>query len=316
MKPRLWLSMLAPLCLTTSCSLQSDKPDGSGTIDCTQVRIAPEVGGRLASVLFKEGDRITNGQVLATLDPLAFQLKRDEARALLAQATAQLDLMTAGSREEDILRARAQVQEARVLAGNTAADARRLEALLAQGSATQKQRDDAVAAAERTAASLDAAEQQLTRLVKGNREEEIRAARAAAELAKARLAQAEKAVTDCVVAAPMGGVITTKVVEPGEIVPPGATLATLSRLDEVWLSLYIPESRLAGVRIGQKVRVKVDGQAVPHEGVITFISPEAEFTPRNVQTPDERVKLVYRIKVTLPNPEGVFKPGMPADGYL
>jgi len=310
-----WLIALTSL-VCASCSLKSDKPDGSGTIECTQVRVAAEVGGRVASLLFQEGDSVTNGQLLATIEPLAFQLRRDEARAALAQAEAQLALMTAGSREEDILRAQAQVREARSLALTTATDAKRLETLLAQGSATTKQRDDAASAAERSAAALTATEQQLNRLVKGNRQEEIQAAQATVELAKSRLAQAEKAVKDCVINAPLSGVVTLKSAEPGEVVAPGTPLATLSRLDEVWLSLYLPETRLAGVALGRKVAVKTDGSPERYEGTVTFISPEAEFTPRNVQTPDERVKLVYRIKVTLPNPQRLFKPGMPADGFL
>jgi len=96
----------------------------------------------------------------------------------------------------------------------------------------------------------------------------------------------------------------------------GTPLATLSQLSEVWLSLYLPETKLPSVKLGQKARIKVDGDPVRYEGIITFISAEAEFTPRNVQTPDERTKLVYRIKITLPNPKNTFKPGMPADGYL
>lgn len=316
MKTCFRLFSLGLLCFTTSCTWRTDTPDGSGTIECTQVRIAPEVGGRITALLFNEGDSITNGQTLATLDPLAYQLRRNEARALLAQAQAQLDLMNAGSREEDVLRAKAQVREAESLARNAALEASRIRTLFSQGSATQKQQDDTTSAAERTAATLAAAESQLARLTNGNRPEEIRAAQAAVELAKARLAQAEKALTDCVITAPMAGAITTKSAEAGEVVAPGATLATLSRLDEVWLSLYLPEPRLSAITLGRKVRVKVDGRATPYEGIVTFISPIAEFTPRNVQTPDERAKLVYRIKVTLPNPEGIFKPGMPADGYL
>ena len=315
MKFSVWLMMLCSL-LCSSCSFNTDKPDGSGTIECTQVRLAPEVGGRLATLLLKEGDSVTNGQILATIEPLSYQLRRDEARAALAQAQAQFDLMLAGSRDEDILRARAQVREAQSLAQTTATDSRRLDTLFAQGSVAQQQRDDSASVAVRAAAGLAASEQQLSRLVKGNRQEEIRTAQAAAEVAKARLALAEKALADCVVLAPQSGVVTVKNVEPGEMVSAGTPLATISRLDEVWLALYLPEPRLAGVVLGQKVIIKVDGTAKLHEGSITFISPEAEFTPRNVQTPDERAKLVYRVKVTLPNPEGFFKPGMPADGFL
>lgn len=315
MQIRHWM-MPAVLLLAASCSPDKDRPDGSGTVECTQVRIAPEVGGRLATVLFKEGDAVTNGQVLATLDTRSFQFRVDEARAALAQARAQADLAQAGSRKEDILRAQAQTHEADVTANNAATEAKRIEALFAQGSATLKQRDDATAAAERAAATLWAAQHQLDRLSNGNRPEEIRAALAAVDLAQARLAQAVKALADCAILAPLSGTITTKEAEPGEVVMPGTALATVTDLDDAWLSLYLPEPRLAAVTIGQKVRVRMDGSPQPRQGTISFIAPEAEFTPRNVQTPDERAKLVYRIKVTLPNSDRAFKPGMPADGYL
>ncbi|MEI6564766.1 MAG: efflux RND transporter periplasmic adaptor subunit [bacterium] len=315
MKSVLWMIAL-PALLGASCTFKTDKPDGSGTIECTQVRVAAEVTGRITSLLIGEGDSVTNGQIVARLDPVPYQLRCDETRAALAQTQAQRDLMLAGSRDEDIQRARAQVREAKAMADAAAADAHRIEAIFSQNSATQKQRDDAVAAAERTAASLAAAEQQLSRLVKGNRQEEIRISQAAVELAQARLAQMEKNLADCTVKAAASGIITTKTVEQGEMVMAGAPLATLSQLDEAWLSLYLPETRLAGVKLGQKARVKVDGDPMLYEGAVTFISPEAEFTPRNVQTPDERTKLVYRIKITLPNTKRTFKPGMPADGYL
>jgi len=318
MKAQTWITCLLalPTLLCSSCSFNTDKPDGSGTIECTQIRLAPEVAGRISSLLISEGASITNGQVVATIDSAMYLLRCDEARAALAQAQAQRDLMLAGSRDEDIQRARAQVREAKASADAAITDSRRMETLLTQNSATQKQRDDAATALERTSASLAASEQQLARLIKGNRQEEIRATQAAVELAQARLAQAEKALADCTVKSPATGTITTKNVEQGEMVMAGTPLATLSQLSEVWLSLYLPETKLPSVKLGQKARIKVDGDPVRYEGIITFISAEAEFTPRNVQTPDERTKLVYRIKITLPNPKNTFKPGMPADGYL
>lgn len=318
MKALPWFTGLLaiPVLLACSCSLNKETPDGSGTIECTQIRLAPEVAGRLTSLAIAEGAAITNGQVVATLDPLPYKLHCDEARAALAQAEAQRDLMLAGSRDEDIQRARAHVREAKATADAAGTDANRMETLLAQNSATQKQRDDAATARERTAANLTAAEQQLSRLIKGNRQEEIRASQATVELAQARLALAEKALADCTVKSPTSGIITTKNVEPGEMVAAGTPLATLSQLGEVWLALYLPETKLSSVKLGQKASIKVDGDPARYEGLITFIASEAEFTPRNVQTPDERTKLVYRIKITLPNPENIFKPGMPADGYL
>lgn len=301
---------------TAGCDFRPPPPDGSGTIDCTQVQVAPLVAGRILSLPTQEGDVVKRGDIIARLDSADYELKRNEARAALQLADAQLALMQAGSRTEDIQKARAQVAEAQAVAKASRADLERVQSVYDKNSATARQRDDAQALADRTAAALAAAEQGLEKLVHGNRQEDISIAQAQVDLAKAKLAQAEKAVADCTVMAPMAGVVTTRSHEDGEFVGIGAALVTLSRLDEVWLSAYIPENRVAGVKLGQKAQVAVDGVVQRFDGTVTFIASEAEFTPRNVQTPDERAKLVYRVKITLPNPKNVFKPGMPADAFL
>jgi HlyD family secretion protein len=245
---RAWF--VAGLLAMAGCGLGGDQPDGSGTIECTQVQVAPLVGGRILELPPQEGDAIRAGDLVTQIDPQDTKLQRDEAAAALHAA------------EADFLR---------------------IGEVFRKKSATEKQMDDA---------------------------------KAACDAARARLALAEKAVADCTVTSPISGIVTTRIREEGEVVGPGAPLITVSRLDEVWLSVYIPESRLGKVKLGGSATVKIDGDAKTYSGTITFVSPEAEFTPRNVQTPEERVKLVYRVKITLPNPDGVFKPGMPADGYL
>ncbi len=309
-------SIVAMGTVLMGCGFNQNKPDGSGTIECTQVQVAPQVAGRIWSLLPQEGMTLKKGDLVAQLDPTDYQLKRDEARAALAQAQAQLELMLAGSRDEDVQRAREQVREAKAAASAAEADRRRIEQVFARKSATQKQMDDAKAQADRTAAALAGTEQNLAKLLTGNRKEEIRVAQGGVDLAKAKLAQMEKAIADCTVVSPMAGVVTTRSRENGEMVAVGTTLITLSRLDEVWLSIYVPEDRLGRVKLGQAAQVRIDGDRKLYSGTVTFVSPEAEFTPRNAQTPDERSKLVYRAKITLQNPEGIFKPGMPADGFL
>jgi len=298
------------------CRWQQGQPDGSGTIECTQVQVTPQVAGRVAELPPQEGAALKQGDLVARLDPRDYEHQRDEARAALALAQAQLDLMKVGARTEDVARARAAVAEARAAAQAAAADRQRVAQVFAAKSATQKQDDDARARADQTAAALAGAEQYLARLAAGNRPEAIRAAAAQVELAQARLALAAQAVADCVVTAPLDGVVTTRSREPGEWITPGAPLVILSRLDEVWLAVYVPETLLGKAKLGHAARVKLDGDTNFYTGVVTFVSPEAEFTPKNAQTPDERAKLVYRVKITLPNPRGLFKPGMPADGYL
>ncbi len=316
MKQLAIVCMIAATPLLAGCGLRGGGPDGSGTIECTQVQVAPQVAGRLLDVPLQEGAAVAKGDLIAQIDPADYELRRDEVLAGLALAQAQLNLVLAGARDEDIQRAREQVNEAKAAAGAADADYRRIRQVFEKKSATQKQMDDARAQADRTSAALAAAEQNLAKLTRGNRQEEIRIAQAQADQAKARLAVAEKAVADCKVTAPMDGVVTTRSREAGEFVGAGTPLVTLSRLDEVWLSVYVPEDRLSRVKLGAKAQVKLDGDQQMYGGTVTFISPEAEFTPKNVQTPDERAKLVYRVKITLANPDGLFKPGMPADGFL
>lgn len=313
---RAWWMPLTISFALAGCRWSQPQSDGSGTIECTEVHIAPQVAGRIARLPPQEGDAVKEGDVVAELDATDYRLRKDEAAAALAAAQAQLDLLKAGSREEDVQRAREQVREAKAAAQAAQADQQRVKSVFEQNSATARQMDEASALAERTAAALAGAEQNLARLLKGSRAEEIRAAEAQVEVCRARLALAEKAVADCMVRSPIAGTVTTRVREAGEVVPQGATLLTVSRIDEVWLSVYVPEPRLATIRIGQAARVRPDGDSRMFDGVVTYVSPQAEFTPRNVQTPDERAKLVFRIKITLKNANGLFKPGMPADAFL
>lgn len=311
-----WILLPALAGTMSSCWLEKPRPDGSGTIECTQVQVSPQVAGRIVQLPPQEGAVLKQGDLVAQLDVRDYEIRRAEAAAALASAQAQRDLLEAGNREEDIQRAREQVKEAQAVHRAAEADVQRVRKIFDNGTATQKQMDDAQAQYDRAAAALSASEQTLAKMEAGSRKEEIRMAKAQVELAQARWDAADKALNDCTVMAPRDGVVTTRVREEGEYVQPGSPLITLSRLDEVWLSVYIPETSLAKVKLGQKAYVQTDSDARRFDGLVTFISPEAEFTPRNVQTTDERAKLVYRVKITLPNPDGVFKPGMPADGFL
>lgn len=302
--------------LLAGCGLRGTGPDGSGTIECAQVVVSPQISGRIVRIVPQEGAAVRKGDLVAAIDATDYELRLREAGAMLAGAQAQLDLLLAGAREEDVQRAREQVREAQAVAGAAKSDLGRIEELFKKNSATRKQMDDAQAQAERTAAVLSGSEQALARLLHGSRKEEIRAAQALVDQTKARMAQAEKAVADCTVNAPADGVVTTRSREEGEFVGTGAGIVTISRLDDVWLSIYVPESRISKAKLGKAAGVRIDGVEKTFKGDVSFVSQEAEFTPKNVQTPEERSKLVYRVKIALRNPEGIFKPGMPADGYL
>ena len=190
-----------------------------------------------------------------------------------------------------------------------------MQALLDRGSGTTKSRDDARTRRDVLAARLASMRQSLARLRSGSRPEEIDASRARVAAAEARMAQLEQQVQDARVKSPLDGVVTEKIAEAGEILQAGAPLLVVTDLKSPWLTVYVTGPDLGRIRLGQEAEVVTDdGQT--RKGRLTFIASQAEFTPKNVQTRDERVKLVYKVKVGLDNADGLFKPGMPAEARL
>lgn len=307
----------------------ADRVRVSGQVDATQVQVAGLVGGRVVELKVSEGDRVAAGATVATLDTADMELALARARAERDQADAQLRLLRAGARPEEIRQAEAQVGAARADAAAVEAelaaaqiDVDRFEALLASNSGTRKQRDDAVArrdiARGRVEGARDrvrAAEANLARLRAGARREELDAARARVAAADAQIRTWHKAMTDAIVTAPVGGIVTEKLVDAGELVQPRAPLVVITDLDRAWANVYVDEPVVPRLRIGQPATLFTDaGGAVP--GTISNISSRAEFTPRNVQTAEDRSKLVYRVKVSVDNTSGVLKVGMPVEAEL
>jgi HlyD family secretion protein len=302
----------------------------SGHVEATEVHVSSEVGGRLLELRVDEGDRVKIGDVLAKIDTRDTALQIQRARAERATAVAQLRLLEAGSRIEDVRQAEAQVDAAQAEAMAIEADLKaaqldleRLEALLNANAIAQKERDDAKTRVEATRERLRsagervrAARENVTRLKKGARPEEIEAARAHVAAADAQIALLDKALSDAQILAPVSGVVTQKLVDAGEIVMRGTPIVVVTDLDNAWANLFVPEPMVPRVKLGQPAKVVTDAGGEGLSGRVTFVSPKAEFTPRNVQTAEERSKLVYRIKVTVDNRAGILKPGMPVDAEL
>jgi HlyD family secretion protein len=292
-----------------------DRITASGHVEATEVRVATKVPGIIEAVRVLEGDRVAAGQEIARLDTTDTRLAVDAARAEKRQADAELQLRVAGSRKEDIAEAAAQVERAQAELEGARKDRERMEALLASGSGTTKARDDARVREDAAAAALAGARERLARLRAGFRAEEIEAARARVAAAEAHIAQLEQQIRDAVIASPVAGLVTEKLAEAGELASRGTAIAVVTDLDQPWLNVYVGEPDLGRIRLGQEARVVTDdGQS--RTGRVTFIASQAEFTPKNVQTRDERVKLVYRVKIGLPNADGLFKPGMPAQAEM
>jgi HlyD family secretion protein len=310
------------------CASSADEgpPRASGFVEATDVRLSAKVGGRAIEVLAVEGARVTAGQRLVALDTTDVDLASQRVAAERDQAVAALRLLEAGARVEEIRQAEAQVaaaqadrQAAEAELGAARADAERFERLVANRAGAEKPRDDAVARRELATARLHAtsgrvaaAEATLANLRAGARPQEIAAARARIAATDAELARLDQNRRDAVVLAASDGVVTSRLVEPGELVAPGTPLVVVVDLDHAWANVYVEEPVVPLLRIDQVATVLTDaGDRL--EGRIAFISPRAEFTPRNVQTADERARLVYRVKVIVDNREGVLKPGMPVE---
>jgi HlyD family secretion protein len=301
----------------------------SGHVEATEVHVAAEVGGRLVELRVAEGDRVNKGDVIANLDTRDVELQVGRARADRNAADAQVRLLLSGARPEDVRRAEAQVDSASAEVASIQAELRaaeidlqRFEALLTASAGSQKQRDDARArvdvAREREQGARDrvrAAREVVALLNAGAQREEIEAARARVASIDAQIAVLEKMRTDAVVVAPVSGIVTQTLSDAGEMVAPRVPILVVTDLDHAWANLFVPEPFMPMVALGEAVNLVTDaGNTVP--GKITFISPQAEFTPRNVQTAEERSKLVYRIKVSVDNSAGVLKQGMPVDAEL
>jgi HlyD family secretion protein len=326
------LSVLFAAVLAARCAPAT--PDNSlrvsGHVEATEVRVAAEVGGRILELRLAEGDRVNRGDLVAKLDTRDTELQIQRGRADRATAVAQLRLLEAGSRLEDIRQAEAQVDAAEADVTAIEADLKaaqldldRFDALLKANAGSQKQRDDARARVDVTrerqrgaGERVRAAREVVARLKQGSRPEEIEAARTRVAAADAQIAVLDKALTDAQIVAPVSGVVTQKLVDAGEIVMRGTPLVIVTDLDNAWANVFVPEPMVPRVRLGQSAKVVTDAGGEGLSGKVTYVSPKAEFTPRNVQTAEERSKLVYRIKVSVDNRAGILKPGMPVDAEL
>jgi HlyD family secretion protein len=270
------------------------------------------------------------------------------SKADFEQADARLRELLAGSRSQEIQSARAAADAARTEQTRAASDWQRAQTLYKNDDISTSQFDQFRTQYERASALLKQAEQQLALVLEGPRKETIEAARAQVERAKAglrladvprlelkrrqqegdarrsdieraraQLALIESQLADTEIVSPTDGVVLVKSAEPGETVAAGATVVTLGDIDHPWLRGYVNETQLGRVKLGARVRVSTDSfPGKTYWGRVSFIASEAEFTPKQIQTPEERVKLVYRIKVDLPNPQRELKLNMPADAEI
>lgn len=278
--------------------------EASGTIEGTQVNIGSEVAGRIREVRAREGARLKAGDTLLLVDDTEYRIQLRQAAANEQVYDNSYRVAAQGSRKEDVVQAEAAYKTAEK-------DYQRMAELLPAKTVTQKQFDDAYS-------RFVAAEQNYRKLKAGLRPEEISTARGRWEQASAQADLLKKKIQDCVVRAPIDGTVTLRAVEPGELVGFGTNVFQLTCLDRVKLTIYLDETDIGRIRLGQATRVSIDAFAEGKTvlGSIVYISPSAEFTPKNVQTKEERTKLVFAVKIEIPNADGALKPGLPADAAI
>jgi HlyD family secretion protein len=289
----------------------------SGNIEAVEVDLSFRIAGQINTLPIEESDRIQKGQTMATLDTDTLLTQKGAAESDIANLRAVLDELEEGSRKEEIEAARALAKSAESKMTNAKDEHDRYLPLFKQGAISASNFDTKATALKVAMEDYNNAMQRLQELEKGPREQQIRAARARLQKAEWDLKRINLDVEHSRLDSPVAGVVLVKSNEEGEVVLPGATVATVAAIDEVWLKGYVGEDKLGKVKLGQKAAVTTDTYPDRvYVGKVTYISSRAEFTPKNVQTKEERVKQVYRVKVTIPNQSQELKIGMPAEGYI
>ncbi|MFN3412569.1 MAG: HlyD family secretion protein [Thermoanaerobaculum sp.] len=315
LKPLAFVAAFVPL-VACHRSPSPGEIHASGHVEATQVRLASKVSGTLLEVRFQEGQILEAGDVVARLDTAQLERELEKAKAQRDAAAAELALLEAGARPEEIAEAEARLAAAQAELAAAQADVARYQPLAQKGAANRKLLEDAETKALTATQQVAALRARLQLLQAGARREEKAAARARLAAFEAQVKVLEQVLADSVVVSPLSGTVIERLAEPGEFLPAGTPVVVVADLAHPWLEVYVDEPHLAHIRLGQPVKVTVDGRADAFAGYVLFVAPQAEFTPKNVQTPDERAQLVFKVKVALENPGGVFKPGMPADAFF
>ena len=284
----------------------------SGNVDIREVNLSFRIDGRVSQVLVEEGDRVAAGDVIAVIDPEPLTTKLVQAEASLAAAEAGEALLRAGARGEEIARLKAKMEALRVASANAETTFKRQRDLLSSNSVSRQEFDNAKAAWDQARSEYQAAQQAYFEARNGARNEEVAKAVAERQVAEAQRDTAALQLRDATLVSPDVGTVLTRVVEPGTLVGVGAPVVTLSLDRPVRVRAYVDEPDLGRVAPGTQVLVFTDSRPdKPYAGTVGFVSPRAEFTPKQVETRDLRTALVYRLRITVEDADATLRQGMP-----
>jgi HlyD family secretion protein len=309
----------AVLWLTINRQDQSHKVlIASGTVEATEAQLGFPTPGRTEQINVQEGEPVKAGDELAYLDRAETMSRRQQTVAQVAAARALLLELERGFRSEEVAQGRAALAAAAERFNDARRDLERTKQLYEGGAVSQEAYDKALVAFDVARSQYEQAQEQMRILETGPRIEKIEAQRAQLAQAEAAVRTIDAILANMVIRASFDGLVTVRHREPGEIVQAGSPILTVMNPNDRWVRIYIPEDRIGAVRIGQSAAITADTYPnKTYQGKVIFISTEAEFTPKTVQTTEERVKLVYAVKVRITeDPTYDLKPGMPADVRL
>jgi len=296
---------------------RNDKLIVHGNVDIRQVNLGFRVSGRLKEVKSEEGDVVQAGDVIAVLDDGPYQDQVRLAEAQVAQAQANYTKMMNGFRKEEIEQARAQLAQAKANYDNALRTFEREDKLLQTHVISQSDYDAATSSRDSLKAMVQSAQANLNLELAGNRKEDIDNAKAQLDNAQANLDNAKRNLTDCQLRASVDGVVITRAVEPGTIVATSTIVYSVCETSPVWIRTYVEERDLGRIYPGMKALIYNDTYPNhPYTAQVGFISPVAEFTPKNVETRELRADLVYRLRVILQNADRYVRQGMPVTVQL
>jgi len=283
-----------------------------GNIDIREADLGFNDDGRVDRMLVEEGDTVHKSQLLASLDASRYEAQANATKAKISAQQAVLERLLAGSRPEEIKKARADAEAIKINLANARAHLTRTENLVKQNFAPAQQLDDDRDRVHALEAQLDSAKQTLELAIQGPRKEDIAQARFQLAALQADLALDLELIKDTKLYAPENGIVKVRIVEPGAIVQAQTPVYTIAVMDPVWARTYVSEPDLGKVRPGMKAEIFTDSAPnKAYEGWVGFISPVAEFTPKTVETPEVRTSLVYRLRIYIRNPTGGLRQGMP-----
>lgn len=283
-----------------------------GNVEIREVDLAFNNSEHLDQIYVEEGDRVTEGQLLATLHQQRVLAEFAVAEAKVDAQNAVVSRLESGSRPEEISQARANVAAAKAKLADAKITFERTKQLLEKKVIPHQSLDDTKASLDTAQANLRVAEETLALLIKGPRQEDIEEAKAILKANEAELSLAREILNDTELYAPDDGIIRDRIHEPGDMITPQTPVFTLALTNPVWVRTYASETVLGRLFLGMTARISTDSYpGKTYQGWVGYLSPTAEFTPKNVETPDLRTRLVYQLRVYVCNPEDELHLGMP-----